>query len=323
MFNPPEYGLATERDVVNEAIASAEYFFHSTVRTAKQCTVQGESSRTVEIHFRNQSYVVQLRSKSVNEENARIAQCILGDTVPVPMSINRQGSDIPYTYVLPQTMGSTWYERDITDWGPKEHVKVARQIGAMIGACCGEFLSSAVVDTFVIPRLRRYLESEDDAIRSHEPLIRDRLQRVDALRKLPLCWTHWDINHMNIMVTTDARISGILDWEVANWSPFGMNTCSISELAAYNKKGVLSKRPYSEQLERAFWQGVFRTAPTAVRHMLPEIQLAKDIGMIITTFTEGDRAPVPAQSAVLDDSIELYRVPEDLSTLVCPEGQHT
>ena len=76
-------------------------------------------------------------------------------------------------------------------------------------------------------------------------------------------------------------VSGILDWEEAYWMPFGMNTCRISELAANNRLGVLSKSPYSDDMETAFWQSLFRAAPTEVRGLLEEVQLAE---MPVTAF---------------------------------------
>jgi len=100
--------------------------------------------------------------------------------------------------------------------------------------------------------------------------------------------------------------------------PFGMNACRLSDLAAYNRRGVLTKKPYSDDMEIAFWKSLFQAAPRSVRAYLEEIQLAMDIGLIITTFFDASSPPHPAHVSTLNDSMTWYRVPPDLSILVSP-----
>jgi len=47
---------------------------------------------------------------------------------------------------------------------------------------------------------------------------------------------------MNVMVTDEADITGLVDWEEMYWMPFGMNTHVISRFAGYNQRGVYKKR---------------------------------------------------------------------------------
>jgi hypothetical protein len=117
------------------------------------------------------------------------------------------------------------------------------------------------------------------------------------------------------MVSDDGNVVGILDWEETYWMPFGMNACIISELAAFNQRGVLHKRDCSDEMEEVFWRSLFLSAPLEVRGMLKEIQLAKDIGLIIRTFNEATRPPHPSHTGVVFDSL-LYKVPEDVSSLI-------
>lgn len=105
-----------------------------------------------------------------------------------------------------------------------------------------------VIHTAVVPRLQLYLNWDEPGVALFKKLIGSLLARVHELRKLPICWTNWDINSVNIMVTDDGDVSGVLDWEEAYWMPFGMNACRLSDLAAYNRRGLLPKRPYSDEI---------------------------------------------------------------------------
>jgi hypothetical protein len=69
-------------------------------------------------------------------------------------------------------------------------------------------------------------------------------------------------------------------------------------------------------MERAFWRSLFKAAPTEVRGLLEEMQLAMDIGFIMTTLYDGSFTPEPTVVGVLNDSMAFYKVPKDLSVLV-------
>jgi hypothetical protein len=69
-------------------------------------------------------------------------------------------------------------------------------------------------------------------------------------------------------------------------------------------------------MEIAFWRSLFNAAPKAVRAYLEEIQLAMDIGRIITTFFDASSPPHPAHIGIVNDSMTWYRVPTDLTVLV-------
>lgn len=121
---------------------------------------------------------------------------------------------------------------------------------------------------------------------------------------------------MNIMVSEEADITGILDWEEAYWLPFGMNTYVISRLAGYNRRGVFTKREYADEMEVAFWRSLFLSAPLELRSMISTIQLAKDIGFVLSTFHDASHAPHPSHIGVFDAVMD-FKIPEDLTMLVC------
>lgn len=315
-------GLKSKAAAFKEVKAIATLHLGSKVVRADQCVLQGMFSYTVEVTMKDgSSYVVQLRAESVHEENSQQAHEILGDLVPVPTPVIRDGSPIPFAYIMPRVPGLTYYTAtNRTAWPPEKHVRFAGQIGDMIGRCCSSrnVTECDIIDKFIVPRLQLYLGMDEPAIDPHKSLIRDLLQRVDELRVLPMCWSHWDINSINIMVDDDGNVTGVLDWEEAYWMPFGMNTCRLPDLAAWNRQGVLTKKPYSDEMDFAFWNSLFQAAPKAVRSYLREIQLAMDIGHVITTFFDGSEPPHPSHTGVLKDSMMWYKVPTDLSYLVFP-----
>src|SRR5205814_9857047 len=97
--------------------------------------------------------------------------------------------------------------------------------------------------------------------------------------------------------------------------PFGMNTHVIARLAGYNTRGVFSKRTYSDDMEIDFWQSLFRAAPAELGNLLSEVQLAKDIRFVMSTFHDASQPPHPFHIGVFND-VMAYSVPQDLSVLV-------
>jgi hypothetical protein len=303
-----DLGLIDDASVLEEAKATATYSLGLQSRSAHECPTQGMASRTVQVDMTDGVSVI------VHEENARQAHEILGKLVPVPIRLIRQ-SPVPYTYIMPVVSGSTWLAKDTDDWPVQYHIKLAGQIGNIIGRCCSNFSEqNDAIDSFIVPRLERYIEWDEPTIAPHKEFIKGLLMKVEDLRRLPLCLTHWDINLMNVMVTDEADITGVVDWEEMYWMPFGMNTHVIARFAGYNRRGVFIKRTYSESMEIKFWQELFRSAPPEIRGYLPEIQLAKDIGYVLSTFHDASAPPHPSHIGVFNDVLS-YNVP-DLSTLM-------
>ena len=318
-----EVGLKNKTAVIKEAKAIACYHLDEAVASAKECVQQGMFSRTVVVKMKSKSqYVVQLCVETVHEENSQQAHDILGDIVPVPTRVILPESPVPYTYIMPFIEGSTWYRaRWVAPQFEGHHVKVAEQIGEIIGKCCAPPNKGvpSSIDTFIIPRLEMYEKWDEPTIGPFKPLSRNCLDRVGELKKLPLCWTHYDINMMNTIVDEDSgTLKGILDWEESYWMPLGINTCRIVELAADNRGGKLEPKSFSGDMEKAFWTGLFRCAPKEIRSLLSEMQLAMDIGMIMDTFFEAKNPPHPSHVGVLSDALATYCVPRDLSFLVYP-----
>lgn len=170
-MNASEIGLSTKASVLKEASAIAKYHLGGETASAKECIFQGMFSRTVDVAMKDKKhYVVQFRSESVHKENAQQARDILGDVVPVPVRVIREGSPVPYAYVMPCVPGFTWDTIDRrSNWPAVNYVKVAGQIGDMIGRCCTTKTNSErhVINTLIIPRLQLYLAWDDSRLNFH------------------------------------------------------------------------------------------------------------------------------------------------------------
>jgi hypothetical protein len=324
-MDPSELGLENKAAVIKEARKIAVHHLGGEVASAKECVQQGMFSRTIFVRMKNKlEYVVQLRVEDGHESNAKQAHDILGDIVPVPIRVVLPDSPVPFAYIMPFVRGSTWHR---AAWASSNfhghHVKVAERIGALIGTCCASLVnaSPSTIDTFIIPRLQTYLEWDDPSIVPHKTLIAKLLSRADELRKLPLCWTHFDLNMVNVIVDEQTgEVQGVIDWEEAYWMPLGINTARLVYLAAWNRQGTLVPKPYSKEVENAFWKGLFNAAPAAAQSLLDELQLAMTIGMVMDTFFEAKNPPHPSHIGILEDALRTYRVPRDLRSLVTLQG---
>jgi Phosphotransferase enzyme family len=235
-----ELSLPNEAAIVFEAKAIAAHYI---IVSAQECELQGEFSRTIDIGMDGTHYVVQLRTEPIVEENAQQAFQILGPLVAVPTRVFRDSSVVPYEYIMPRIPGVPWSE--VSGWSPGFHINAAAQVGSIIGKCCGESPKGGrdTIDSFIIPPLEFYLKWDEPLITPFRESIQSLLERVDDLRKLPLCWTHWDLNMMNIMVRgpDDPTITGVLDWEEAfidtfgdgNWRPNPIHVSILQDSIAW------------------------------------------------------------------------------------------
>jgi hypothetical protein len=181
---------------------------------------------------------ITIRGEPVHEEGSASAQYSQRFNIRSRPSYSRgQYSSISvHCASLPR-----FFTRDKEGWAREFPVKVAAQIGDVIGKCSGYQSGLDSTNTFIIPRLEMDLAWDEPSIARFKRLIRTLLDRVDHLSRLPICWTHWDVNMMNIMVDDGVTVTGISDWEESYSLPLRMNTGHISELAAYNQRGVLGK----------------------------------------------------------------------------------
>jgi len=52
------------------------------------------------------------------------------------------------------------------------HIKLAGQIGNIIGQCCSKFNEqNDAIDSFIVPRLERYIEWDEPAIAPHKEFV--------------------------------------------------------------------------------------------------------------------------------------------------------
>ncbi|KAK0187229.1 hypothetical protein F5146DRAFT_935421, partial [Armillaria mellea] len=141
-----------------------------------------------------------------------------------------------FAYIPTFVPGVTW---DVPTTSHDDNANIAAQLARTIMRCSLEIDSAgcsaqAVVDGYVLPRLRKILETVDF---TDVPEARKRLEellgwhRIAGLKLLPLSLCHIDVNHRNIIVDNHKHITGLIDWEHANLLPLGMNAWCIRFLS--------------------------------------------------------------------------------------------
>lgn len=162
---------------------------------AYMCKQQGMWSRSVVVVLENgKKVVVQLKDNEIDTTRAALARSMLGDIVP-PI-FRAKTTKAPFAYVSTFVEGTVWSTKR---WSDEENVHIVSQIGALIPRFAMPMDSSAIVNTFVIPRLIHILEVE------HIPLqtLRIRIEQMrdslaEGLKELPMSLCHIDINEMNV-----------------------------------------------------------------------------------------------------------------------------
>ena len=157
-------------------------------------------------------------------------------------------------------------------------VTTLRSLGRILSKGYVDKSSELVVERKLRPHLALLLSSRDAQIRQFHYVARDLFSKLDQLKILPLFVSHFDLNHVNIMVDDNCEVSGIVDWELSTPLPFGMGFCRIHTLAgefsAKNSMCRPSSRTRRKRFGRRFGMGSRRTfasffMPIGKRSSLP------------------------------------------------------
>ncbi len=183
--------------------------------------------------------------------------------------------------------------------------------GAIISAASSE----QVVESQLRPHLALILSSDDAHVRPFHHVAQDLLEKLDRLSLQPLFISHFDLNDVNIMVDTDCKVTGIVDWELSTPLPFGMGFCRIHTLAGEYAERKFYMPPHFEDVERAFWQEIDHHTPDHVRsrfHADPEAtQIAVTLGTLLDAFQLDEGKLGPCNPVVIESLPKLltYRIP--------------
>lgn len=234
--------------------------------------------------------VVQLKDNEIDTTKTVLANAMLGDVVPISSAALTK---CKFAYISRFIPGTVWALREhrIT---VEENAQVAAQVGNLIARCTLDIGGSSMVDGYVIPRLRRIL-SKADLPRKLAARVEELVGAADGLKGLPLSLCHIDINTMNIILDQGTNIVGLIDWELAQLLPTGMNAWCIRYLAVPIQGGVDQPHERSQPMAEAFWQGLIDSLPAHLYNLKDKIVDAMLIGLLLFTWYEGH---IPGEGVV-------------------------
>jgi len=265
---------------------------------ARGVALQGFFSRTLIVTLDNKNQVIiQLRVEPLDVSIFHHARQVLGDVVPNIAAItdNALEAEGIYPYYMTFMPGDTWWRSPAFN-NPELNNKCAISLGRVLARGYVAYDNGAVVESNIIPNLKRIQSAIDDSTNPErasqlEPF-RDDIQRMletaDQLKILPLFISHSDLNHVNILVSRDGDVSGIVDWELSTDLPFGMAFHRIHDLVGRYRNGEFRMLEGFEVGERGFWDAIFNGVPAEVRKVLNEnlhaIQMSVHIGTLLGTL---------------------------------------
>lgn len=288
VFTPP---LRTKTKKMLKARSLVEHHLKVRTTNAQPARFQGMYSETIIVTLQdNSKSVIQFRAEALDITPFHEARKLLGPLVPIAHVL--QDSELETADIWPVHLsyipGESWAASEKQNEAAF-NITVMRSLAKALTNCFINAPSTTTVDIEVIPKLTLLLESGREEIKPFLPTIRDFRARAGGLGKLPLFFSHLDLNMMNIMVETDGSVSGIVDWELSPPPlPFGMGLVRIHDLAGQYLDGVHSERREFREMEEVFWMELVDDAPTTVRDTLQRnldtIQLSLAIGTVLSIF---------------------------------------
>jgi hypothetical protein len=273
--------------------------------------VQGYFSRTRIVKMvGGDKLVIQFRIQPIEIECFNKAHRLFGSVVPEIIQLHdEEVESLGMTvYAMTYMPGQCWARISSSS---KEQVKIAESLGTILrrGIILDQEQSADVVDSFILPCLKSFQAIITKETISLQPHVKSLIAASTGLKKLPQCFSHWDLNEMNVLIADDYTVSGIVDWECARNLPFGMGLHRITDtIVARNSQGQIELPEGSKQAEQAFWNAVLIDAPEAVLQNLEAVQDALHIGALIFAIKEKHlEGPAPSSSFLA--GILTYRLP--------------
>jgi len=294
---PVSLNTASKQVAVAKRLAQSHLNRRAT--KARGVAIQGFFSRTLIVTMDNKTQaIIQLRVEPLDITIFHHARQILGDIVPDIAAITDSSLEIEqiYPYYMTFMPGDTWWRSPAFD-NIELNNKCAISLGRVLARGYVSYDNGAVVESNIIPNLKRIQSAMDDSttnperVAQMEPFRKDvqrMLETADQLKVLPLFISHADLNHMNIIVSREGEISGIVDWELSNDLPFGMGCHRIHDLVGRYRNGKFCMLERFEDGERGFWEAMFVGVPAEVQRVLKEnlhaVQTSVHIGNLLNTL---------------------------------------
>ncbi|TDL25803.1 hypothetical protein BD410DRAFT_784827 [Rickenella mellea] len=266
----------SQEQALAEAQCVAAGFCEADPISAQMCDVQGMFSLSIIVTLSDDTkFVVQLRDNDVDTTMVTLAYSLLGEVVP-PLHAART-SVVRAAYVAPFVPGTVWDELNCS---LDDDVKIASQIGELLGRCFLNVDSSGMVDRFIIPRLRKILAKERIPTKELRERIEGMILSAENLKALPLGICHIDVNASNIIIDNESNIAGLIDWEMAAFLPIGMGAWGIRNLATVNRNRTIYLLDKTQPMSEAFWKGFIKNLTPSAKSNLHAIIDGMEIGLL-------------------------------------------
>lgn len=282
---------------------------------AKAAEIQGCFSKTFEVTMEDDRLVIiQLRIEPLATEPFAIARNLLGDKVPNIEAI--EAPDLNKHKVWPFYMtripGKTWLEHE-AKWEDSQRIACIKSLGKLFSQCFVPGGAEEAVDQ-ILENLRRCRALDRDDVRPFYGFIDQLIEEAPRLRKLPLFYSHFDLNEMNVLAEDSGEITGIVDWEMAVPQPFGMSCSCIHFLAGEIVSKQFREKDAYEAIERGFWSTLMDSAdPTICALLESNLEAVQTSVMIGTLFRiisiEGENIFVGQVALKALPTLMRYKIP--------------
>ena len=259
--------------------------------------------------------VVQLKDNEIDTTRTVLASSLLGDLVPICYGALTKAQ---FAYVSRFIPGTVWALQE-GHFSVDTNARIARQVGSLLARCTLGLDSSAIVNRYIIPRLNRTIAKADmpDDLRKY---VREFVKFSKDLESLPLALSHADVNSMNLILNENAEIVGLIDWELAQLLPVGMNAWCIVRLSFTNRNRVDYASEKTQPMAEAFWNGFVSSLPGNTQKNSANIVKAMKIGLIFDQFGEG-YVPDPRDVAMTLGRLEWIENTFSSLRVADPEGK--
>lgn len=286
-------------------------------RKAQGPHIQGFFSRTMFVTLQTgDELVIQFRPEVLDVEPFKIARKVLGEVVPDIGRLEDEELEQNqiWAYWMTRCPGKTWLE-GIRGKGSTALITINRSLGRILSRGLVEGKSELVIEQKIRPHLQLLLASQDEQIRSFHGIAQDLLDKLDLLASLPLFISHFDLNEVNIMISEECEVTGLIDWELSSCLPCGMGFSRIHTLAGEFSERKFHMPPEFEDAERGFWEEIYNGVSSDTRKIIDSnidaVQTAVTLGTLLGAFQLDEGNIGPYNPVVVEALPKLlsYRIP--------------